>query len=339
MKDDIAQRKLDHLNTVLHRDVSNKVGTGFENIHFEHDALPEIDFDKVDVSTQFMGRKLGAPLLVSSMTGGPEKARQINETIAAMAQELKIAFAVGSQRIALQSPQSAGFDRVLRRLAPDVPILANIGAAQLLQHNHTDIARRVVEMIDADALIIHLNPLQEVLQQGGDRNWTGVLQRIEVLVRELSCPIIIKEVGCGISAAVALRLAGTGVTWIDIAGKGGTSWAAVEADRAKTEGASHIAETFRDWGIPTAKSLTDVHSACPDMKIIASGGMKSGLDVAKAVRLGADMVGFAASILPATLSGHKALVSRFQGIITELKIAAFCTGSGSLQALTNARLL
>lgn len=158
MKDDIGQRKLDHLNTALHRAVSSTVGTGFEQIRFEHNALPELDFDNIDVSTAFMGRKLSAPLMVSSMTGGPERARQINETIAAMAQELKVAFAVGSQRIALQSQQSAGFDKALRRLAPDVPILANIGAAQLLENNPAETARRAVDMIDADALIIHLNP-------------------------------------------------------------------------------------------------------------------------------------------------------------------------------------
>ena len=339
MKNDIAQRKLDHLNTVLHRDVSNKVGTGFEHIRFEHNALPEIDFDRIDVSTEFMGRSLRAPLLVSSMTGGPEKARLINEAIAAMAQELKIAFAVGSQRIALQSPQSAGFDKALRRLAPDVPILANIGAAQLLESNPVDTARRAVEMIEADALIVHLNPLQEVLQQGGDRRWHGVLKNIELLVLELSCPLIIKEVGCGISADVARRLASVGVASIDIAGMGGTSWAAVEADRAESAQERQIAECFRDWGIPTSQSLINVHAACPKMNLIASGGMKTGLDVAKAIRLGANMAGFAASILPATLAGTEALISRFQGIITELKIAAFCTGSASLKALTKACLL
>lgn len=261
MSEDVVQRKLDHLNTVLNQDVSSKSTTKFEHVHFEHNALPEINFNKVDVSTRFLGRNLDAPLLISSMTGGPEKTQRINETITAAAQSLKIAFAVGSQRIALQNFQSAGFNKSLRLLAPDVPILANIGGAQLLVNDNIDMAHRALEMIDADAMIIHLNTLQEVLQDGGDKNWAGVLKSIEVLVRELKCPIIIKEVGCGISATVALKLAKIGVTLIDVAGLGGTSWAAVEADRAGSVEGNKIAETFRDWGIPTAKSLIDVRTA------------------------------------------------------------------------------
>lgn len=338
MSDDIEQRKIDHLDSVLHRDVSNRTTTGFENIRFEHNALPELDFAAIDMSTSFLGRYLAAPLLVSSMTGGPEKARRINETIAEMAQELKIAFGVGSQRIALESPQMAGFDKSLRHLAPDVPILANIGAAQLLNGDQVLLARRAIEMIDADALIIHLNPLQEVLQQGGDQNWSGVLKQIGNLVRELDCPLVIKEVGCGISGAVARRLAEAGVSIIDVAGMGGTSWAAVEADRAATDGARQIAETFRDWGIPTAQAIVEVRASCPDATIIASGGLRTGLDVAKAIRLGANMAGFAGAILVSTLDGSQALISRFTSIITELKIAAFCTGSSNIQALSKAAL-
>ena len=181
MSEDVVQRKLDHLNTVLNQDVSSKSTTKFEHVHFEHNALPEINFNKVDVSTRFLGRNLDAPLLISSMTGGPEKTQRINETITAAAQSLKIAFAVGSQRIALQNFQSAGFNKSLRLLAPDVPILANIGGAQLLVNDNIDMAHRALEMIDADAMIIHLNTLQEVLQDGGDKNWAGVLKSIEVL--------------------------------------------------------------------------------------------------------------------------------------------------------------
>ncbi len=338
MSNEIGQRKIDHLDSVLHRDVSNRTTTGFEAIRFEHNALPEFDFAAIDLSTSFLGRYLAAPLLVSSMTGGPEKARGINETIAVMAQELKIAFGVGSQRIALESPQMAGFDKSLRRLAPDVPILANIGAAQLLNEDQVLVACRAIEMIDADALIIHLNPLQEVLQQGGDKNWYGVLKQIGNLARELDCPLVIKEVGCGISGAVARRLSEAGVSIIDVAGMGGTSWAAVEADRAATDAERQIAETFRDWGIPTAQAIIEVRAACPDTLVIASGGLRTGLDAAKAIRLGANMAGFAGSILASTLDGQQALVSRFTSIITELKIAAFCTGSENIQALSKAPL-
>ena len=339
MVDARAQEKLDHLETVLHRNVMpHTTTTGFECVRFAHNALPELDFNAVDVSTCFLGRKLAAPLLISSMTGGPKKSGTINATLAEIAQTLSIALAIGSQRIALETPHAAGFGPELRRLAPDIPILANIGAAQLRDGRGTDYLRRATEMVEADALIIHLNPLQEVLQYPGDRNWHGILDCIEAAVRALPCPVVIKEIGCGISAALALRLQAVGVTIIDVAGAGGTSWAAVVADRAPTTKARHIAETFRDWGIPTAIALTEVRRACPQATLIASGGMRNGLDAAKAIRLGADMVGFAGSILPSAVEGSDSLCTRFEAIIDELRIAAFCTGSDSLASLRQAPL-
>jgi isopentenyl-diphosphate Delta-isomerase len=339
MVDARAQEKLDHLETVLQRNVlPSATTTGFECVRFVHNALPEMDFATVDVSTRFLGRTLSAPLLISSMTGGPKKSGQINTTLAEIAQALSIALAVGSQRIALETPHAAGFESKLRRLAPDIPILANIGAAQLREDRGVDYLRRAVEMIEADALIVHLNPLQEVLQHTGDRNWHGILGRIEVAVRALPCPVIIKEIGCGISAALALRLEAVGVTIIDVAGAGGTSWAAVVADRAPSTKARRAAETFRDWGIPTAIALSDVRRACPNATLIASGGMRTGLDAAKAIRLGADMVGFAGSILPNAVEGRESLRERFEAIIDELRITAFCTGSASLSALKHAPL-
>jgi isopentenyl-diphosphate delta-isomerase len=339
MVDERAQEKLDHLETVLQRNVQPfATTTGFEHIRFVHNALPEMDFNTVNVNTQFLGRQLSAPLLISSMTGGPKKSGQINATLAEIAQTLSIALAVGSQRIALETLHSGGFGSNLRRLAPDVPILANIGAAQLREDRGMDYLRRAVDMIEADALILHLNPLQEVLQYPGDRNWHGILGRIEVVVRELPCPVIIKEIGCGISATLALRLEAVGVTMIDVAGAGGTSWAAVVADRAPSEKARRTAETFRDWGIPTAIALSEVRQACPNATLIASGGMRNGLDAAKAIRLGADMVGFAGAILPQAVDGSESLFTRFETIIDELRIAAFCTGSPSLAALRHAPL-
>ena len=335
----ILQRKIDHLETVLHRDVTGRVDTGFASIRFEHQALPEINFDDIDLGTEFLGRQLAAPLLVSSMTGGPNDAARINATIAEMAQELKLAFGVGSQRIALEGPASAGLDHSLRRRAPDVPILANIGAAQLNATNALDLIRRTVGMIEADALIVHLNPLQEILQAGGDRNWSGLLARLAELVRVANCPIVVKEVGCGISGAVAHKLWNIGVRVIDVAGAGGTSWAAVEADRAEDAQARALAESFRNWGIPTARSLVMARQACPDATLIASGGIRNGHDVAAAIRLGADLCGFAAAILPAALAGPDALTARFRTIIAELRVIAFCTGSTTLADLRNAALL
>lgn len=340
LADDREKQKLDQLDTVLHGDVTARhTSTGFETIRLAHNALPELDIDEVDLSTTFLSRKLLAPILISSMTGGPDRAAVINSRLAEVAQDLKIAFAVGSQRIALETKLAAGFDKDLRKRAPDVPILANLGAAQIREAYGLDYARRAVEMIEADALIIHLNPLQEVLQTNGDRNWLGVIDKIGSIVAALDCPVVIKEIGCGLSANVALRLKNVGVKILDVAGAGGTSWAAVVADHATTKRARQTAETFRDWGIPTSTSLIDIRSVYPEAQIIASGGMRNGLDAAKAIRLGADLVGFAGSILSETVDSAESLRERFDTIIDELRISAFCTGSGSLNALRSAQIV
>lgn len=337
MVDQRAKVKLDQLDTVMRHDVAcHQTRTGFESIRFVHNALPEINYSSIDLSMNFIGRRCNVPFLISSMTGGPRRADTINATLAEVAQSLRLALAVGSQRIALETTHAAGFTKDLRRLAPDVPILANIGAAQLHDWKGVDYLRRAVDMIEADALIIHLNPLQEVLQENGDRNWKGILHRIEEAVVSLPCPIIVKEIGCGISASVATKLYAIGVRIIDVAGAGGTSWAAVVAKSASTQRSRDVAETFRDWGIPTAQALKEVRSALPDVSLIASGGMRTGLDAAIALRLGADMVGFAGSILERTLEGRQNLVTRFEAIIEELRIAAFCTGSQNLAALRTA---
>ncbi len=336
----LARRKLDQLDAVLTQDVSARtVTTGFEAIRFEHCALPELDIDTIDLGITLFGRRLSAPLLISSMTGGVDRAQRINATLAEIAQSLGIALAVGSQRIALQGGGNGGFGKVLRGLAPSIPIIANIGGSQLLEWQDETPALRLVEMIEADALVIHLNPLQEVLQGQGDRNWIGVFAAIERLARALPFPLLVKEVGCGISPTIARRLLDIGVSGIDVAGAGGTSWAAVVAARAPDAYAREIAETFRDWGIPTATALIGVRGACPEALLIASGGMRNGLDAAKALRLGADLVGFAAAILPEAVDGPDALVQRFEKIIAELRVAAFCTGSATLGELQRASIL
>jgi isopentenyl-diphosphate delta-isomerase len=273
------------------------------------------------------------------MTGGPARAAGINLAIADAAQALGIALAVGSQRIALEGAGDGGITRDLRKRAPSVPILGNLGAAQLRGPNGIGFAKRAVEMIEADALIIHLNPLQEALQSGGDRNWTGVLDAIAMVARTLPVPVVVKEVGCGISAALAIQLVEAGVAVIDVAGAGGTSWAAVEAARATSPRDRAIASAFRDWGIPTAVAVSAVRAACPAATIIASGGLKSGIDAAKAIRVGADLAGFAAGILPAALDSPEALIARFDVLIEQLKIACFCTGSRDLATLRHAGLV
>jgi isopentenyl-diphosphate delta-isomerase len=297
----------------------------------------------VDLKTTFLNRVLAAPLMISSMTGGPERAEGINLAIAEAAQHLRIAFGVGSQRVALEAGAAGGaqggLSRTLRDRAPDVPILANFGGAQLAAWNGVEMARRAIDMIGADAIIVHLNPLQEAVQPEGDRDWRGVLKAIEALQSGSAAPVIVKEVGAGISGEVARRLWDAGVRIIDVAGAGGTSWAAVEAERALDERARAIALTFRDWGIPTARALIDVRAACPSATVIASGGLRDGLDVARAIRLGADLGGMAAGVLEAALAGGEALAARLSTVIEELRIAAFCTGSRTLADLARARLV
>jgi isopentenyl-diphosphate Delta-isomerase len=337
---DIGARKSEHLDIVLNCDVQAQAATtGFDGVRFEHVAAPELDLDQIDIATTFLGVRLAAPFLISSMTGGPQRAEAINLRLAEAAGQLGIALAVGSQRIAVEGGASGGFTRELRARAGGVPILANLGAAQIRDKGGVDLARRAVDMIDAGALIIHLNPLQEAVQAGGDRDWTGVLAAIEQLVRALPVPVVVKEVGCGISGDLARRLTGCGVQVIDVAGVGGTSWAAVEAERAASPHDRAVALAFRDWGIPTANAVRDVRAACPRATIIASGGLKTGIDTAKAIRLGADMTGFAAGILTSALDSSDALIAHFEVLIAQLRIACFCTGSRDLSALRHARLI
>lgn len=336
---EIERRKRDHLEVVLSGSARHGRPAGFDDIRFEHTALPETDLGAIDLSLAFLGRRLGLPYLASSMTGGPQAAERINRAIAEAAQELRFAFGVGSQRIALTTPDAAGLDRRLRDAAPDVPILANLGAVQLVSGMGVDEARRAVDQIGADALILHLNPLQEALQDGGDTNWRGVWNAIGAVVRAISVPVIVKEVGHGISVAVARRLAEAGVAVIDVAGAGGTSWAAVEGSRAASPGGPALGEMFRDWGIPTVRCLVDIHLALPEMPLIASGGIRHGLDGAKAVRLGATLVGQAGVLLPAAMAGTEAVIAHVRLFERAFRIACLATGSADLAGLRRAPLL
>jgi isopentenyl-diphosphate Delta-isomerase len=337
---DIQQRKSEHLDIVLDGLAAGKPGcSGFDALRFQHCALPELHLDQVDVSTMFLGRRLKAPYLISSMTGGVARAESINMAIAEAAGALGIAFGVGSQRVALEAAGSAGFDRRLRQVAGAVPILANFGAAQLKTWDGVTMAERAIDMIDADALIVHLNPLQEAVQDGGDRDWRGLLTRIEAIARRLSKPVVVKEVGNGICGATARRLVDAGVAVIDVAGAGGTSWAAVEGARATDPAQKAIAAAFHDWGIPTAVAIADVRRTCPATPIIASGGIRDGVDAAKAIRLGADLVGQAAGVLAAAIAGPEAIVAHVDVLVAQLRIACFCTGSADLAGLKRAALL
>ncbi|MAM00228.1 MAG: type 2 isopentenyl-diphosphate Delta-isomerase [Alteromonadaceae bacterium] len=335
---DLVERKNDHLDIVLNTQRRQAmVETGFSRFQFSHCAMPQLDLDQIDLSLSFCQKRLRAPLLISSMTGGAQRAAKINCHLAEAAEELGIALAIGSQRVALQSGHDHGLTRDLRRLAPSVPILANIGAGQILDPG-LDWPRQAVDMIGADALIVHLNPLQEAVQRGGDRDWRGVLEAIERLVQVLEVPVVIKEVGAGISADVARQLVSVGVAAVDVAGAGGTSWAQVEAERADTDASRRIAEAFAGWGIPTAQALVEVRRALPDTTLIASGGIRDGVDAAKALRLGADLVGQAAAVLPSAMDSTAAVVAHIDVMIQQLRVACFCTGSADLAGLRRARI-
>ncbi len=335
---DIERRKRDHLDIVLSGTAAHSKPAGFDGISFEHNALPEVNLDEIDLSSRFLGFPLRVPFLASSMTGGPVESITINRALAEAAQHCGFAMGVGSQRIALTTPETHGLGRELRRLAPDIPIFGNLGAVQLVSGMGVDDARRAIDAIEANALILHLNPLQEALQHGGDTNFKGVAVAIERLSKQISVPVIVKEVGSGISAALAGRLIACGVAAIDVAGAGGTSWAAVEGKRSTDTSDQSLGEIFRDWGISTAECLAEIHAVHPAIPLIASGGIRHGLDAAKAIRLGASLVGQAASLLPAATKSTEAVIAHVEAFERALKIACFVTGSASLADLRHAAL-
>jgi len=335
-------RKAEHIRLALEERMQLGVNY-FDDYHFEHAALPEIDFDDVDPGVDFLGRRLAAPLLISSMTGGTEAAGLINRNLAAGAERTGIAVALGSQRKALEDPAKADTFKV-RDVAPSVPLLANLGAVQLNYGMGVSDCLRAVEMIGADALILHLNPLQEAIQPEGQRNFAALLPKIGEIVRGLPVPVVVKEIGCGISAATARALVGQGIRIIDTAGVGGTSWARIEAARA---GDIDLGETFAGWGIPTPLSIQEVRHAAQGIEniesvagltVIASGGLRNGIDVAKAVALGADMAGMAFPFLQAATESPERVEERVKRIVLELRICMFCLGVKTVAELRRARL-
>jgi isopentenyl-diphosphate delta-isomerase len=333
------QRKLDHLRICLDKDAQfPNLSTGLEGYRFVHQALPEINLDAILLPCELLGKKLRAPLLVSSMTGGTDEAEHINLNLAQAAQRLGIAMGVGSLRAALEDPSLARTYQV-RGVAPDTLLLANLGAVQLNHGYDAEDCLRAVEMIQADALVLHLNPLQECLQPEGDTDFSNLIKRIEQVCFHVPVPVVVKEVGCGISSRVAEMLHAAGVAAIDVAGAGGTSWSAVERHRAPNAKADNIAGAFADWGIPTADSILMVRRAAPRVSIIGSGGIRTGIDVAKVIALGAHAAGIAAPLLGPATVGADEVVGVLEEIIDELRIAMFCIGAADLGALRDTPLL
>jgi isopentenyl-diphosphate Delta-isomerase len=338
MSDSTKQRKADHIRICLEEDVQFHASSGLEKYRFTHHCLPEIDYADLDIKTTFLGKSLGAPILISSMTGGTTQAQQINQRLASVAQTYGLAMGVGSQRVAIEQAQTAPTFQV-RSIAPNILLFANLGAVQLNYGYGAEQCQKAVDLLQADALILHINPLQECIQPQGDLNFSGLLAKIAVVCEKLTVPVIAKEVGNGISAAMAKQLINAGVQAIDVAGAGGTSWSLVESQRAPNDLLKQLGQTFGDWGIPTAECLVDIHHTYPQMPLIASGGLRNGLDIAKSIGLGAGLAGMALPFLQAADISEEAVIDRVDLLIAELKTAMFCTGSHQLSDLRQIGLL
>jgi isopentenyl-diphosphate delta-isomerase len=336
---EIENRKSEHLRVCIEEDVEfQQLTSGLEKYRFTHCCLPELDRSDIELGTTFLGKSLKAPILISSMTGGTELAHLVNTRLAMVAQRYGLAMGVGSQRIALEQPELAPTFAV-RSLAPDILLLANLGAVQLNYGCGLEDCLKLVELLEADALILHLNPLQEWVQSGGDSNFKGLLAKIQQICAQLPVPVIAKEVGNGISAVMAKQLIEAGVAAIDVAGAGGTSWAKVESQRAKDNRQRHLGQVFADWGLPTAECITAIRSMNSTIPLIASGGLKNGLDLAKSIALGADLGGLARPFLVAAIESEAAVDELVKFLIAELEIVLFCTGNPNLSALKNSGAL
>lgn len=328
----ISTRKSDHIRINLEEDVRSGLTTGLERFHFVHQALPELNLDDVNLAQQLFGKTVRAPILISSMTGGTDEAASINRTLAQAAQDAGVAMGLGSQRAAIEHPELAATFQV-RQFAPDILLFANLGAVQLNYRFGVDECRRAVDMIAADALILHLNSMQEAVQPEGETRFAGLLSKIEAVCKELSVPVIAKEVGWGISERDARLLTSAGIAAIDVAGAGGTSWSQVEKYRSQSERQARLAAAFIDWGIPTADAILNVRRAAPSMMIFASGGLRSGVDIAKCVAMGARLGGMAGPFLKAASHSLEDAIQTIQEIQREIQVCMFGAGAGDLSQL------
>ncbi len=330
-------RKADHIRICLQENVQSGLTTGLENYHFTHQALPELNLADIDLTLSLFGRPLRAPLLISSMTGGTPGAASINRTLALAAQETGVAMGLGSQRAALEDSALASTFQV-RDIAPGILLFANLGAIQLNNGLGVEDCQRAVDMAEADGLILHLNPLQEAVQPGGNTNFGGLLGEIETVCGALNVPVIVKEVGWGLSPGAARQLVGVGVSALDVAGAGGTSWTQVEMHRARNKSQRDIAAAFHDWGIPTTEAILHARKASPNIPLFASGGLQTGVDIAKCLALGATLGGMAGPFLRAAAISPERTIQAIQNIKRELKITMFAAGAGDLTELAQTPL-
>ena len=341
-EDDVSEasmtkrRKIEHIEICLEEEVQCQRSTMFEDIEFIHNALPEINKDRIDLSTNFFGLRAAAPLVIAAMTGGHPQTKNINQRLASAAEELGIPIGVGSQRAALEDPSLADTFTIVRETAPSVPVIANIGAT------HVDAAPDAVSMIEADILAVHLNPLQEAIQPEGDCNSEGALESIAAIVDSVDIPVIMKETGAGISGDVAKSLEEVGIVGIDVGGVGGTSWAGVEYFRAQREDddlKAQLGLEFWDWGIPTALSVIMVLDST-ELDVIATGGIRNGLDIAKALALGATAAGIAHPLLRQAVYGSSLdVVVELERFLEGLTVAMYLTGCQKIEDLSSRQLI
>lgn len=325
-----SSRKDDHIRICMERDVEFGKGNGFERYGLEHRALPEISHRDIDTSTEFLGKKFRIPFFIEAMTGGSRGTEKINRNLAMAAEEMGIGMGLGSQRAMLED-RELSYTYEVRDVAPSIFLLGNIGAVQLSGYSVREVSG-LVKDIKADGLAVHLNAAQEMSQPEGDRNWSGVLEDIRKLCSKASFPVIVKETGCGISGDIARKLEQAGAACIDVAGAGGTSWVRVEHHRG-----SGTAKAFQEWGIPTAESLRQCREQVK-IPLIASGGMRSGLDCAKAMAMGSSLAGFALPLLKPATESHRAVKEKLEHLARELRKAMLLAGAGNIRELSELRV-
>ncbi len=328
-----VDRKDQHIRCCLEKNVESSLATGFEKYILVNHPLPEITLEDIDTSSTFLGKRVTAPFIISPITGGTESSIKINKNLAKAAQELGIVMSVGSQKLALENPSLIPTYQV-RDVAPDIPLLANLGAIYLNYGYGLEECKRAVEMIQADGLVLYLNPLQKIIQGSPQLNFKDLIKKISKVCREVDVPVIVKEVGFGLSSSAAVLLKEAGVWALDIAGAGGTSWARIERlIREEGTPCNPLGDTFDNWGIPTAESLVSIVEVIKDMPIIASGGIRNGMDMAKAIVLGASYVGMALPLLAPAVESSGAVKEKIQNVITEFRVAMFCCGKKNLEEL------
>jgi isopentenyl-diphosphate Delta-isomerase len=338
-KENTSKRKKGHIEICLNKDVSFKNKTnGLDKYEFEHCAVTEVNIDKIDFQTDFFNKRISFPFIISCMTGGHYTATDINTQLAIAAKELNIPIGVGSQRQVLENKEFLKSYKVIRKKAGTVPVLGNIGAAQIVSEKEPNVLiEKLASMIEADAMVIHLNPLQELFQKNGETNFAGLIKSVEKICRAVTIPVIIKEVGSGISGSAAALLLNAGVKGIDVAGAGGTSWWAVEMIRNKNND-----DYFREWGLPVSYCIKQVKKLKKefDFTLIASGGINSGIEVAKSLALGADMTASARKILKEVVeNGAEGVVDLINNWFITVRNVMYLTGAHDLDAFSRVKLI